>query len=158
MTERVPSQVQASKLRFLRRFEGVTLFNKVCSSKIRKSLNIEALRHRIEKSQLRWFGHVSRMSQEKLPKLALIAKANDRRPVERPKTRWTNYVDNVGWNRQGLKPKRNDGCDKDREVSRLNIELLLSGALTEKQAMKKEEESQSLQLRPVFLLRKKFMQ
>ena len=67
MTERVPSQVQASKLRFLRRIEGVTLFNKVCSSKIRKSLNIEPLLHRIEKSQLTWFGHVSRMSQEKLP-------------------------------------------------------------------------------------------
>ena len=57
MTERMRSQVQASEMRFLRRIEGVTLFNKVRSSEIRKSLNIEPLLLRIERSQLRWFGH-----------------------------------------------------------------------------------------------------
>ena len=41
MTERMRSQVQASEMRFLRRIEGVTQFNKVRSSEIRKSLNIE---------------------------------------------------------------------------------------------------------------------
>ena len=83
MTERVRSQVQASKMRFLQRIEGVTLYNKVRSSEIRKSLNIEPLLGQIERSQLRWLGHVSRMSQERLPKLALLAKANGRRPVGR---------------------------------------------------------------------------
>ena len=34
MTKRVRSQVQASKMRFLRRIEGVTLFSKVRSSEI----------------------------------------------------------------------------------------------------------------------------
>jgi len=66
MTERIRLQVQAFKMRFLRRIEGVTLFNKVCSSKIRKSLNIEPLLLRIERPQLRWLGHVSRMPQERL--------------------------------------------------------------------------------------------
>ena len=61
MTERVRSQVQASKMRFLRRIEEVTLFNNVRSAEIRKSLNIEPLLLRIERSQLRWFGHVSRI-------------------------------------------------------------------------------------------------
>ena len=75
MTERMRSQVQASEMRFLRRIEGVTLFNKVRSSEIRKSLNIEPLLLRIERSQLRWFVHVSRMPQERLPKQALHAKA-----------------------------------------------------------------------------------
>ena len=51
MTERVRSQVQASEIKFLRRIEGVTLFNKVRSSEIRKSLNIEPLLLRIERSQ-----------------------------------------------------------------------------------------------------------
>ena len=73
MTERMRSQVQASEMRFLRRIEGVTLFNKMRSSEIRKSLNIEPLLLRIERSQLRWFGHVSRMPQERLPKQALLA-------------------------------------------------------------------------------------
>ena len=41
MTERMRSQVHASEMRFLRRIEGVTLFNKVHSSEIQKSLNME---------------------------------------------------------------------------------------------------------------------
>ena len=41
MTERVRSQEQASEMRFLRRIKGVTLFNKMRSSEIRKSRNIE---------------------------------------------------------------------------------------------------------------------
>ena len=100
------SQVQASEMRFLRRIEGVTLFNKVRSSEIRKSLNIEPLLLRIERSQLRWFGHVSRMPQERLPKQALLEKANGRRPVGRPRTRWTDYIED-----HGFSPKRNDGGD-----------------------------------------------
>ena len=41
MTKRMRSQVQASEMIFLRRIERVTLFNKVRSSEIQKSLNIE---------------------------------------------------------------------------------------------------------------------
>ena len=95
MTERVRSQVQASEMRFLQRIEGVTQFNKVRSSEIRKSLNIEPLLLRIERSQLRWFVRVSRMLQERLPRQALLAEANGRRPVGRPRTRWTNCVENL---------------------------------------------------------------
>ena len=124
MTERMKSQVQASEMRFLRRIEGVTLFNKVRSSEIRKSLNIEPLLLRIERSQLSWFGHVSRMPQERLPKQALHAKANGRRPVGRPRTRWTDYIEDLGWNRLGLRPSEMMEVMEDREVWRLNLELL----------------------------------
>ena len=65
-------------MRFLQKVEGVTLFNKMRSSEIRKSLNIEPLLLRIERSQLRWFGHVSRMPQERLLKQALLAKAKEK--------------------------------------------------------------------------------
>ena len=73
MPERVRSKVQASEMTFLQRIKGVTLFNKVRSSEIQKSLNIEPLLLRIERSTHRWFGHVSRMPQKRLPKLALLA-------------------------------------------------------------------------------------
>ena len=72
---------------FLQRIEGVTLFNEMRSSEIRKYLNIESLLLRVERSQLRWFGHASRMLQQRLPKQTLLAKANGRRSVGRPKTR-----------------------------------------------------------------------
>ena len=74
ITERVRSLIQASEMRFLRKIEGVTLLYKKRSSDIRKYLNFEPLRLRIERSQLRWFGHVSRMSQERLPKQSLLAR------------------------------------------------------------------------------------
>ena len=52
LTERVRSQVQASEMSLLRKIEGVSLFNTVRSSGNRKSLNIEPLLLRIERSQL----------------------------------------------------------------------------------------------------------
>ena len=100
MTKRLRSQVQASEMRFLQRIEGATLFNKVRSSETRKSLNIEPLLLRIERSQLRWFGHVSSIPQERLPQQALLAKANGRRPVGQPRTRWTitlRIFDGIAW-------------------------------------------------------------
>ena len=91
MTERMRSQVQASEMRFLRRIEGVTLFNKVRSSEIRKSLNIESV---------------------------------GRRPVGRPRTRWTDYIEDLGWDRLGLHPSEMMEVMEDREVWRLNLDLL----------------------------------
>jgi len=58
----------------LRKIEGVTLFDKVRRSEIRKSLKIEPLLLRIEKSQFSWFGHVSKMPQERLLKETLLVK------------------------------------------------------------------------------------
>ena len=86
MTERVRSQVQASEMSFFRKIEGVILFRKVRSSEIQKPLNIGPLLLRIERSQLRWFGHVSRMLQKRLHKRALLAKVNERRLVGRSRS------------------------------------------------------------------------
>ena len=108
-------------MRFLRRIEGVTPFNKVRSSEIRKSLNVEPLFLQIERSQLRWFGHVSTMPQERLPNQALHGKANGRRPVGRPRTRWTDYIEDLGWERLGLRPSEKMEVMEDREVWRLNL-------------------------------------
>ena len=44
----------------------------------------------------KWFGHASRMLEERLPKQALLGKANRKRPVGRPRTRWTNYIEALG--------------------------------------------------------------
>ena len=124
MTERVRSQVQTSEMRYLRKIERVALFNEVRSSGIRKSLNIEPLLLRIERSQLRWFGHVSRMPQETLSKQALLAKANGRRPVGRPRFRWTDYIKDLGWNSLGLHPSELMEVMEDCGVWWLNLELL----------------------------------
>ena len=65
------------------------------------------------------------MPQERLPKQALHAKANGRRPVGRTRTRWTDYIEDLGWNRLGLHSSEMMEVMEDREVWRLNLELLL---------------------------------
>ena len=64
------------------------------------------------------------MPQERLPKQALLAKAKGRRPVGRPRTRWTDYIKDLGWNGLGLLPSEIMEMMEDREVWRLNLELL----------------------------------
>ena len=64
------------------------------------------------------------MPQERLPKQALLAKALGRRPVGRPRTKWTNYIKNLGWNSSGLHPRKMMDMMEDRKVWRLNLELL----------------------------------
>ena len=64
------------------------------------------------------------MPQERLPKQALLAKANGGRPVGRPRTKWTNYIEDLGWNRLGLQPSKMMDVMEDREVWRHNLKLL----------------------------------
>ncbi|WP_214636687.1 hypothetical protein, partial [Mycobacterium tuberculosis] len=61
MTERTRSRVQAAEMSFLRRVAGVSLRDRVRSSAIREELGLEPLLLYLERSQLRWFGHLVRM-------------------------------------------------------------------------------------------------
>ena len=70
ITEIILSQVQAAVIVILRSIHCATLCDKVRSCKIRRALNVEPLL-RFERSQLRWFSHVSRMLQERLARQAL---------------------------------------------------------------------------------------
>ena len=65
------------------------MIEKVRNTAIRESLEIESL---IEKCQLRWFGDVSRMPREWLPKQTLYAEVNGKRLVGRPQ-KWLDYMD-----------------------------------------------------------------
>ena len=68
-TERVRSRVQAAEIFFVfRKVRGLPLLDKVESTDICQSLNIEPLLVRIEQLQLRWYSHVTRMSHEQIAK------------------------------------------------------------------------------------------
>ena len=73
------------------------------------------------------------MPQKKLPKQVLLAKANRRRPVGRPRTRWTNCIKDLEWNRLGIYPSKMMKVIEEREMRQLNLQLLL-----ETWAMKRE--------------------
>ena len=91
-------------------------------------------------SQLRWFGHVSRMPQKWLSKQTLNAKVNGKRPVGRPRTRWLGCIKDLGWNRFGLCLSKMQSVLLKREAWWFNLEQLLPAALKKKRMKKKEEE------------------
>ena len=64
------------------------------------------------------------MPSERLPKQASIAKANKKRPLGQPKSRWTNHIEDLGWNRLGLHPSEMMEVMEDSEVWWLNLKLL----------------------------------
>ena len=82
MNEKVRSRVQAAEMGFSRRISGLTLLDKVKSADIRESLNIELLLLRLERSQLRWYGHVTRICQETTAKKLLCSTPIGLRPSQ----------------------------------------------------------------------------
>ena len=102
---------------------------------IRKALNVGTLL-RIERSQLRWFSHVPRMSQERLSRQALLAKPSGKRPRGRPRPRWSNYISDLAWSRLGVEPAELSEIAVDREVFRVLWVLTPQPSLEEKWARK----------------------
>ena len=97
------------------------MFDKLRNTAIREYLNIESLFLRIERSQLRWFGHDSKMPQERLPKQTLHAEMSGKRSFGRPRTRWLDYIEDLGWNRLGLHLDEMQSVLLDRKMWRLNL-------------------------------------
>jgi len=64
------------------------------------------------------------MPHERLPKQALLAKVKGKRPVGRPRIRWADYIEDLGWNCLGLQPSKMLEVVADRDVWRLNLEQL----------------------------------
>ncbi|KAI3366339.1 hypothetical protein L3Q82_000503 [Scortum barcoo] len=88
---------------FLRRVAGRSLRDRVRSSVTREELRVEPLLLlRIERSQLRWLGHLFRMPPGRLPREVFQACPTGRRP--RGKTQDTLerlYVSRLAWERLG---------------------------------------------------------
>ena len=69
------------------------------------------------------------MPQELFPKQTLYAEVSGKRPVGGPRTRWLDYIKDLGWNRLGLHPSEMQSVLVGRKVWRLNLELLPRNSL-----------------------------
>ena len=124
MNKKVRSRAQAAEMGFLRRISGLILLNKVKSADICETLNIESLLFRLETSQLRGYGHVTRMSHERIAKKLLCSPPIGLRPRGRLRTRWRDYVEDLGWSRLGIPAERLSFVAEDRDTWRIQLELL----------------------------------
>ena len=105
MTERMRSRVQAAEMSFLRRVSGLSLRDRVRNSDIRERLGVEPLLLHVERSQLRWVGHLVRMPPGRFPGEVFRARPTGRRPRGRPRTRWRDYISQLAWERLGIPPE-----------------------------------------------------
>nr|XP_023656259.1 uncharacterized protein LOC111837982 [Paramormyrops kingsleyae] len=89
---------------------GLSLRDGVRSSDNRKGLKVKPLLLRIKRSQLRWFGHLSRMPPGRLPGEVFQACPTRRRPQGRPRTHW------LAEERLGIPPEELEEVAGEREV------------------------------------------
>ena len=92
LTEKTKSKIQAAEMKSLRLIKGVTKFDRLRNDDIRKELKVDSVLDIIERSRLRWYGHVKRMDEERYPKKYLDWRPPGRRPVGRPRKRWIEGV------------------------------------------------------------------
>ncbi|KAG1663996.1 hypothetical protein GQR58_020042 [Nymphon striatum] len=71
LTTNDKSRIQAAEMKYFRRVLDKTRRDQLRNVRIREELNCEPLLNKIRKAQLRWFGHVNRMTDEKISKEAL---------------------------------------------------------------------------------------
>src|SRR5882762_6084642 len=110
-------------MRFLRRMSGIRRIDRVRNSVIRESLNVEPLLLKIEKSQLRWFGHVLRMPQNRIPQRVFNAMPTGRRPRGRPRKTWRSNVEEL-CGRIGVSSAEVQTVAEDRNLWRSKLSCL----------------------------------
>jgi hypothetical protein len=74
------SRINAAEMKCFRRIAGKTRRGRIHNERIREDLGQEGTENRLVKRQLKWYGHMVRMGQERKPKQFVEARPEGRRP------------------------------------------------------------------------------
>ena len=129
---------------------GVTLRDKVRRCEIPIALNVEPLL-RTDRLQLRWFGHLSRMSHKRLARQVLLAKHTGKRPRDRPRPSWSDYISDLAWSRLDVEPAKPSEIAIGREVYQVLLGLLPSSDLPRGKAGMKMNEMNNIFVFKLFI-------
>ena len=110
---------------FLRRISDLTLLDKVKSADIRESLLIELLLLRLERSLLRWYGHMTRMSQERTAEHCFLQHplVEGLEAVPKLDVEITLKI-LLSWSRLGILPQHLPFVAEDRDAWKLQLKQL----------------------------------
>jgi len=89
LTENNKRQVEATEMDALRRSSGISRKERIINVTIRQQIGLEEpIIKEIEQNQFTWYGHVQRMAEGRLPKIALKWMPKQKRARGRPKKNW----------------------------------------------------------------------
>ncbi len=89
LKESIKKKLRVFEMNCLRKIKGVTRRNRVRNTEIRRELKVETdVVQRIQRRRLRYFGHVTRMTGERLPAIAFSGNVHGSRRRGHPNKRW----------------------------------------------------------------------
>ncbi|XP_055378969.1 uncharacterized protein LOC129610426 [Condylostylus longicornis] len=87
-TSSTKQRLRATEMQTLRQICGYTLLDKKRSADVREECKIQDIVRWTRCRRRYWRDHVNRMSENRLPKIAMTNKPNTKRPPGRPPKRW----------------------------------------------------------------------
>ena len=109
------SRATAVQMKVLRRIIGKTKRDRIRNERITSELNQEPIATRIERRQLKWFGHVHRMNETRKPKQYLIAKPEGNKTRGRQRKTYIDVIAEYG-RKRGKSLKEMEKLAKNRET------------------------------------------
>ncbi len=116
LTGRTRSWIQAAELSIFHRVAGCSHRDRVRSSVTQEDLGVELLLLHIERSQLRWLGHLYWIPPGCLPREIFQACPTGRRPRGRPRTCWSDYVTWLAWEHLRVLLEELEEVPRERQV------------------------------------------
>jgi hypothetical protein len=89
LTENNKRWVEATEMDAMRRSSGISRKDRIRNVTIRQQIGLEeTIIKEIEKKQLIWYGHIQKLAEERLPRIALRWMPKQKRARGRPKKNW----------------------------------------------------------------------
>jgi hypothetical protein len=111
LTENIKIRVEATEMDAMRRSSRISRKERIRNVTIRQQIGLEGtIIKEIEKNQLTWYGHVQRIAEGRIPKIALKLKPKQKRARGRSKKKWMEGI-RKAMNKRNL----NEGQWEDRK-------------------------------------------
>ena len=92
LTKYQEEKLNMPEMKYLRKVVGKTRRDKVRNNTIREEVGQTAIQNHIKKKELRWFGHLNRMDENRIPKKMFEARTEGTRGRGRPRLEWEKYL------------------------------------------------------------------
>lgn len=113
--EKHERQITAIEMKYMRKIVGITKMDRWTNERVMEEVEQEPIINKIEKRQLHWYGHITRMGQERMTKRVIEARRVGKRKVGRPRKKWEDRIKEIGQRRgKTIGEMKNMAGDKKR--------------------------------------------